>query len=154
MPQDAPGSLGERTCLEILAHILRVNDYPAGAAEMTAAVARETRVTGRDGPEKVPNFQLVQVVGCFQQSGRDTALVSRATEPERTRDPSPAADVAALKTRPLGTSAFTLIFIPGDPSDYAGRKVSVKGLLIRDPTGGGASINVMSLQSVAAACDQ
>jgi len=154
MPQDAPGSLSERAYLEILAYILRVNDYPSGAAEMTAAVVRETRVTGKDGPEKVPNFQLVQVLGCFQPSGRDTALVSRATEPERTRDPGPAIDLAALKTRSLGTSSFTLIFIPGDPSDYAGRKVSVKGLLIRDATGGGASINVMSLQTVASACDQ
>src|SRR4051812_29424009 len=56
MPASKPGSLDEATYPDTLAYILKRNEYPAGAAELTADSVKSIQVVGKNGPAPVPNF--------------------------------------------------------------------------------------------------
>ena len=54
-------------------------------------ICRTVRLVGKGGAEPVPDFSLVQVVGCLGR--RDDAwMLTNTTEPVRTGDPRPAAE--------------------------------------------------------------
>ena len=150
MPRNAPASLNQETYLDIVAYVLRINDYPVGAEELTAEAVGTILVTGRDGPGQVPNFQLVQVVGCLTKGSDGDWLVTNSSEPVRTRDPAPSRDLDRLEDTPLGSGVFSLMFLPSDPEEHRGRRVEVKGILIRADDL--SSLNTMSLQPLMSAC--
>jgi len=155
MPRDAQGSLAESMYVDILAHMLQNNDYPAGSAELTAAAARTTLVVGRGGAKPLPNNVLVQVTGCFDPGANNTAQLTKASLPSRTRDGNEATaeELTNAQTR-SGSSTFRLRNLDRLPDFSAdagkGHSVMVKGVLGTDSSG--ARINVTLLKVFAASC--
>ena len=157
MPPGAAGSLGEGGYVDIIAYVLEVNAFPHGEAELTAERAGDVLVYGADGPDAVPNFAMVQVVGCLARDDR-TWIVTDGSEPIRTRDPDASSgDVLALtQAMALGSNTFELMYVFPDPDPYEGHRVEAKGFLIRredDPAALDA-INVTAVASLEAACRQ
>ena len=152
MPAGAPGSLSDPTYLDIVAYMLQVNEFPAGAAELSADAIKSIRVEGKNGPGPVPNFALVQVVGCLSAGPDASWNVGSATEPIRTKDPSPSTDdeLKTSQAAALGSKAFQLLNVYPRPDAYKGHRVEAKGFLIRDPNGD--RLNVTSVQSLAPGC--
>jgi S-disulfanyl-L-cysteine oxidoreductase SoxD len=152
MPASAPGSLTDSAYLDIVAYILQANTFPAGASELTADAIKSIRVEGQNGPGPVPNFALVQVVGCLSAGPDAGWIVGRATEPVRTKDPSSstADELKTSQAAALGDKTFLLLNVYPRPDAYKGHKIEAKGFLIRDPNGD--RLNATSVQSLAPGC--
>jgi len=153
MPAGAPSSLSDNAYLDIVAYMLQVNAFPAGRNELNADTIKSIRIEGRNGPEPVPNFALVGVVGCLAQ-GPDTAwMLVGAGEPVRTKNPAASKDEELKNSEAAarGTQTFRLLNVYPTPDPYKGHKVEAKGFLIRDP--GGNRINVTSVQTLATRCE-
>ena len=155
MPPGASGSLGDDGYVDIIAYVLEVNEFPHGEAELTAERAGDILVYGADGPDAVPNFAMVQVVGCLARDDR-TWIVTDGSEPIRTRDPDASTgDVLNLtQAMALGGNTFELMYVFPDPDPYEGHRVEAKGFLIRreDDSGALDAINVTAVASLEAAC--
>ena len=155
MPPGAAGSLGEAGYVDVIAYVLEVNAFPHGEAELTAERAGDVLVYGAGGPDAVPNFAMVQVVGCLARDDR-TWIVTAGSDPIRTRDPAASTgDVLALtQAMPLGTNVFELMYVFPDPDPYEGHQVEAKGFLIRRANAGGEAdaINVTAVASLSPAC--
>src|SRR5688500_8289513 len=67
MPRGAPASLGDAVYLDIVAHILRENGFPARESELTAEALSGIEVLPGKAkpPPPVGDFSYVDVVGCF-----------------------------------------------------------------------------------------
>jgi hypothetical protein len=154
MPPGAAGSLTDAEYLELIAYMLRVNDFPAGRDELRSETAGNIRVEGRNGPEPVPNFALVRVVGCLGAGPGTDWTVSNGSEPARTRNPAASTgdELNGSQAIALGTATFRLMNVYPRPEAYAGHKVEAKGFLIRDPTGD--RLNATAVQSLAPRCDR
>ena len=154
MPPGAAGSLGEAGYVDIIAYVLSANEFPHGETELTAVRAGEILVYGEDGPDAVPNFAMVQVVGCLSREGA-TWFVSGGSEPIRTRDPDASAgDILELtQAMPLGPNTFELMYVFPSPDPYEGHRVEAKGFLIRrEGAGATDAINVTAVASLSPAC--
>jgi mono/diheme cytochrome c family protein len=153
MPPGAAGTLGETGYVDIIAYVLEVNEFPHGEAELTAERAGDILVYGADGPDAVPNFAMVQVVGCLARDDR-TWIVTDGSEPIRTRDPDASTgDVLALtQAMALGSNTFELMYVFPDPDPYEGHRVETKGFLIRRDDAADA-INVTTVASLDGACE-
>jgi len=171
MPPGNTDSLPPETKLNIVAHLLRENGFPAGTSELTpnAEALDALQITKKGADAGVPNFALVQVVGCLtpnQSAGqavgktggegvgeRMTWTLTNASEPAVTRDSTPTA--AALKSaeaKPLGHQTFGLVSVDAATKSGAvnGRKVEARGLLYRD--GAYADLNLTSIKPVSSDC--
>ena len=154
MPPGAAGTLGEAGYVDIIAYVLEVNEFPHGEAELTAERAGDVLVYGADGPDAVPNFAMVQVVGCLARDDR-TWIVTDGSEPIRTRDPDASSgDVLALtQAMELGANTFELMYVFPDPDPYEGHRVETKGFLIRrGHVDALDAINVTTVASLSPAC--
>jgi mono/diheme cytochrome c family protein len=153
MPRGAAGSLSEDAYLNIVTYILQANGFPANPTTgLTPDLLRTVKVESKEGPGVVPNFSLVEAVGCLVQSPDAVWILTNATDVARTREtgaPSEGALKAAAE-RELGKGELRLLYVFPAPDALNGHKVHSKGLLIRDPKGD--SINVTSLLSVAPTC--
>lgn len=156
MPPGGAGSLGEDGYLAIMAYILEANAFPVGAADLTMAHAADVLVYGPDGPDAVPNFALVQVVGCLARDAGDRHwIVANASEPIRTRDPEASKDdlLTITQATPLGDNSFELMYVFPDPAAYRGHRVEAKGFLIRREEAGAIdALNVTVVASLDASC--
>ena len=156
MPPGRAGILDDDSYLAVTAYLLKANAFPAGSDALTAAHAAEVDVYGADGPDAVPNFALVQVVGCLDRDMDDrTWIVTDASEPIRTRDPEASEDDLLMITRtiPLGDNTLELMYVFPDPAAYKGHRVEAKGFLIRrGHMGAPDAINVTMVGSLDAAC--
>jgi hypothetical protein len=161
MPRDAQGSLAESMYLDILAHLLKNNDYRAGSGELTAAVARNTLFVGRDGAKPLPNNGLVQVTGCFAPGANNSAQLTKATQPSRTRDGNEAtpeelknAELKSAEAKAPGSLTFrlrNLENVEGFAAEAAtGHTAMVKGVLRTDSSD--VRINVTLVKTFAASC--
>ena len=151
MPPGAPGSLPGADYLDIIAYMLRVNDFPAGPDELTAETAAASRIEGRNGPGPVPNFALARVVGCLAAGPGTDWTVTNASEPVRTRNPAASTgDELQAAAEALGSGTFRLMNVYPRPEAYTGHRVEAKGFLIRDP--GGDRLNATAVQTLAARC--
>jgi mono/diheme cytochrome c family protein len=152
MPPGAPGSLPDADYLDIAAYMLRVNDFPAGRDDLTAANVASVRVEGRNGPEPVPNFALVRVVGCLGAGPGTDWTVTSGSEPARTRNPgaSTGEELKGSEGTALGSGTFRLMNVYPRPEAYTGHKVEAKGFLIRDPNGD--RLNATAVQTLAPRC--
>jgi len=151
MPENRPGSLDESTYLDILAYILQRNEYPAGTTPLTVASVPSIQVVGKDGPAPVPNFALVRVVGCLEEKSPGAWRLVRAADPARTRDPAPSKGIEherSMAANP-GAQAFELMDAYDAPNGHAGKRVEVKGLLMR---GTPDKINFSSILVLASSC--
>ena len=156
MPPGAAGALGDDNYLAITAYILEANAFPAGPEALTAAHAPEIDVYGADGPDAVPNFALVQVVGCLDRDADDRNwMLTDASEPLRTRDPEASEDdlLTITQSIPLSDNTFELMYVFPDPIAYQGHRVETKGFLIRrGDMGRPDAINVTVVASLDEGC--
>ena len=150
-------NLGGSAYVELVAFLLDANAFPAGAQELTAEAIPGIQIQGKNGPAPVPNFALVEVVGCFVRGTHDTVMLSNGSEPVRTRNPMQPteSEIAAARAKPLGSQTFQLLDVEYfsnafHPEAHAGHKVDAKGFLIRSGTG--VKINVTWVEMLAADC--
>jgi Cytochrome C oxidase, cbb3-type, subunit III len=153
MPRGNPGGLPDQTYADIISYILQSNEMPAGSVELKPEAVVQIDVVGKDGPQPVPNFAAVLSVGCLVQNTDKRWMLTNATEPVRTRDAFKQIEkeLTASAQRPLGEISFRL----ADPEDFGaashvGKKVQVKGILVRAPAGN--RINVNSIEPLAESC--
>jgi mono/diheme cytochrome c family protein len=150
-------NLGGSAYVDVLAFLLDANAFPAGAHELGAEATTNIQIQGKNGPAPVPNFALVDVVGCFARGEHDTWMLTNGSEPVRTRSPMQPteSEIATARAKPLGSQTIQLLdveyFSNGfHPEAHAGHKVNAKGFLIR--TGADVKINVTWVEMLAADC--
>ncbi len=156
MPGNTPGSLEDATVADLMAYILHENAFPAGERELTAPLMGRVRLIGPDGPQPLANLTIVRAVGCLTAEAGNAWAVGKVAKmsPVRDRivDGTTPAELKASAAVPLGALTFPLMSVPEKSASLAGHKVQVKGVLTRQ--GALDRINVMSLESVAATCEE
>lgn len=151
MPRNAAGSLADSVNLDIVAHVLKENGFPAGARELTAdALDTIGVVPGRPKPPPpVGDFSYVEVVGCLTAGPQHTWLLTRASEPI-VAAPSAPVSAAAMDKLP-GTQTFHLLdAMAYAPADHAGQTMYVRGLLIK--VAGEARMTISTFVPVSPTC--
>lgn len=139
------GTLPRQTYIDVVAHILNSNGFPAGSAELTPDTSVGVQIVRREGPTDLSAGTLAQVVGCLERAGSNWKVV-KATRP--TRSGSLTADSA--KTVELGDREFTLKFVLTPLTRLVGHRVLASGTLIG--TGGADGMNTDLVTSVADTC--
>ena len=153
MPRGNPGSLPDQTYVDIISYVLENNEMPAGSTELKPDVLDKIDVIGKDGPKPVPNFAPVLSVGCLIETGENRWVLIDASEPVRTRDSFKKIEkeLKASQDRPLGQNTFRMADAENfDAAANVGKKVQVKGVIVRSPTGN--RINVNSIEPIAETC--
>jgi mono/diheme cytochrome c family protein len=153
MPRGAAGSLTDHQYIDIVSFVLKSNDFPAGGEELKAEDLQGVSVVGKGGSEPVPDFSLVQIVGCLvHNDSNDTWVVTNASEPVRATHPQgEAEELKAATAKPLGSGTVELMTSAShDPLSHKGHKVDARGFLIRRPAGN--RINITGLETVAPDC--
>lgn len=156
MPQQAPGSLMDAAYVDVLAHLLDENSFPAGARELARDALASTLLVGPDGPQPLPSGALVSVVGCLSQNAAREWAITRASQPSRVRagNEITAAESTAAAGAAPGAQTFTLQNVgePGSPlaAGGEGQKVILKGALTE--RAGTRRIHVTAAKSLVATC--
>ena len=153
MPRGAAASLGDAVYLDIVAHILRENGFPAGEGELTAeALSTLQVIPGRaKPPPPVGDFSFVEVVGCLTPGPENTWMLTNASEPVSLVLTGAALRQATVTDKPLGTQVFRLLdAMAYDPESRKGQKMYVRGLLIKLP--GEQRMTVSALETIAPSC--
>lgn len=151
MPRGAAASLGDAVYLDIVAHVLKENGFPAGNGELTMEALSGVQVIPGKAkpPPPVGDFSYVEVVGCLMPGPDNTWVLTNASEPVGLA-PS-AAREETVTDRPLGTQVFRLLdAMAYSPEQYKGHKMYVKGLLIKLP--GEQRMTISTLETVAPTC--
>jgi mono/diheme cytochrome c family protein len=154
MPRNAPASLGDNVYLDIVAHLLKENGFPAGSQELTADALDGIRVLpGKPKPPPpIGDFSYVEVVGCLTAGPQNTWMLTRASDPVAAV-PTTAApqSMPAAAARPLGTQTFHLLdAMAYAPDRHAGHTMYVRGLLIKLP--GEQRITISAFEMVSPTC--
>jgi mono/diheme cytochrome c family protein len=139
MPRAAAGSLGDDVYLDIVAHVLKENGFPAGGQELTLSVLDGLEVLpGRPKPPPpVGDFSYVEAVGCLTPGPGSTWLLTHASEPASVVVSPEAAPTrpADAPARALGDETFHLLdAMAYSPDEHKGQKMYVRGLLIKLPS--------------------
>ena len=145
--------------LDILTHILKMNDYRAGPSELTPDLVGSFMLVGKNGPQPVPDGSLVITVGCLSQArGNEVWVLFSATEPARTRTSitSTPAELSASSQKRLGDLIFRLSDLEAIPDFFPdahkGHKMQAKGYLVRQP--GAERISLSSMEMLDATCEK
>jgi hypothetical protein len=146
MPNGNGGSLSATTYNDLVALILKSNNFPSGQTELAPETVSTVQIIPKDGPGELPSNVLARVVGCLARSGSDWVLTN-ATPPVRVERAGVGPDDA---TRPLGSRTTTLKFVLARLDSFVGQRMSATGLLIG--AGGADGLNVTSVNRVAEAC--
>ena len=127
------------------------------ALAWTSAPVEAQRGRGAPPPQpegkEVPNFTLVQTVGCLSEGPPRTWRLMQATDLVATKD-TPASDVELKEAAAVQPGMLTLRLVsvlPFKPETRRGARVLVKGIVNRYP-GEDPLLNVTSLQVLAAGC--
>ena len=152
MPRGAAGSLGEPVYLDIVAHVLKENGFPAGSHELAADALDGVRVLPGKPRAAAPigDFSYVEAVGCLTPGPQNTWMLTNATEPAAAAPAAstPSTDAA---TRPLGTQTFHLVdAMAYSPAAHKGHRMYVRGLMIRLP--GEQRITISAFEMVSPTC--
>jgi hypothetical protein len=159
MPPRDRENISEKSYIDILAHILAVNTFPTGLEELQLDALSSIRIVGKDGPAEVPEFSLVEVVGCLAQDPDKTWKLVKVSAPVRTRSEEEATpdELKASVEKPLGTGSFRLVYVESlrphfEPESHLGHKLHAKGYTLRNSKGDGLS--VARLEAVAPTCEK
>jgi cytochrome c553 len=152
MPPDSPSSLPDEDYINMVALILQKNGFPAGEETLSPGTLDGILIVGKDGPTEVPNFRLVEVVGCLTHGPNDAWTLTRTSAPAVANErPTTAETLKEASRKPLGSETFRLMSVNTfDPAAHAGQKMQAKGLLYRAP--GKDRINLVSLEPVDPSC--
>jgi hypothetical protein len=103
-------------------------------------------------PKNIPNFTLVQSVGCLVEDAPRSWRLTQAIDLVATKDePASAADLTEAASAQLGTLTFRLVSVlPFKPETLRGGRVLLKGIVNRYP-GEDPLLNVTGLHAVSAA---
>jgi mono/diheme cytochrome c family protein len=154
MPPNGANEVTDDAKADIVAYLLQQNGYPPGKSELRAEADSLGIIdlTRKGQTSTVPNFSLVQVVGCLSRGPANTWTLTRTSEPVLTRDEEPSA--AALRNaqaKSLGGQTFALVSVsPFKPETNAGSKMEARGLLYRDDKD--ARLNLTSLKPLNGTC--
>jgi mono/diheme cytochrome c family protein len=151
MPRGAPASLGDAVYLDIVAHILRENGFPAGDTELTAEQLSGLQVIPGKAkpPPPVGDFSYIEAVGCLTPGPENTWLLTNGSEPVSLVAAD--ANKATATDRPLGTQTYRLLdALAYTPEAHKGHKMYVRGLLIKLP--GEQRMTISALEMVAPSC--
>jgi mono/diheme cytochrome c family protein len=152
MPRGAPGNLGDAVYLDIVAHILRENGFPAGEDALRDEDLSALQVVpGRaKPPPPLGDFSYVEVVGCLTPGPDNTWLLSKASDPVSLAAAAAARSEAVDK--PLGTQVFRLFdALAYNPDARQGQKMYVRGLLIKLPDE--QRMTISALETLAPTCN-
>jgi mono/diheme cytochrome c family protein len=155
MPRGAPATLSDTSYVDIVAYLLRMNEIPEGTEELRTGDLQRVRLIGKDGPQQVPDFALVRVVGCLAGNASDGSwTLNHSTDPVRTGNPQPAAgERENAEASPLGPRTYVLLVSAAyAPAPLNGHKVEVRGFLIRRPAE--TRLNITSLEALAPSCGE
>jgi hypothetical protein len=153
MPRNAPGTLPEAAYVDVVAYLLSQNTFPAGTEELQPATMSAIRIGAAGAPTgAVPDFALVQVVGCLAEGANKTWTLRSATDPVRTREPDAPADrdTTQLDASPAGNRSFRLLQVYTAPKGWSGQRVVAKGFLVR--SGSEERVTVTSLRTLTSSC--
>lgn len=153
MPADSPASLREDDYTDVVAFLLSENKFPAGKVDLPPTGLDAIRIVRKAGEtSEIPDFALVQVVGCLTPGSNQTWTLTQATDPLLTRDDmSTPQSLAAAARQPAGKNEVRLISAgQHKPQALAGQRVEARGLLNKDPRQG--RLDVLSLKSIGASC--
>ena len=159
MPRNAPGSLGDNVSLDIVAHLLKENGFPAGSRELAADALDAVRLLpGRPKPPPpIGDFSYVEVVGCLAAGPGHTWTLTRASAPavpaSASAEPRTGGAEGAGGAHALGSETFRLVdAMAYAPQDHAGQKMYVRGLLIRMP--GEQRLTISAFETVSPTCQE
>ena len=159
MPPNFGTILEPEAKLDIVAYILQTNAFPPGAEELTTEVNAldAVQILRRGAAPVIPNFALVQVVGCLAEGPAQAQnrpwILTNTSAPAVARDPGSTPEEAKrAASRSLGADTYTLVSVtPFAPADRRGHKVEAKGLLYRETDDN--RLNLTSLETVAERCE-
>lgn len=155
MPPKAQAHRSASANADLVAFILDANHFPAGAADLAPeAGSLEKIVIVEKAGQEIPNFSLVRVVGCLTDAADHTWILTRASEPVRTRNPgsSTETELAGSRATALASHTFKLLSLYPSPDAHKGHRMEVKGFLIRAPND--ERLNVSSMAVLGTACGQ
>ena len=155
MPLDSPASLREDDYTDVVAFMLAENTFPAGKTPLPPTGLDNIRIARRAGEAtEVPNFALVQVVGCLTAGANKSWTLTQSTAPVLTRSEAPdAASLAQARALPAGSAQVRLIGTSQfKPETSAGQRVEVRGLL--DKSTNDVRVDILSLKSVGSSCSR
>ena len=100
----------------------------------------------------LPNFSLVQVVGCLAPGPNDVWLLTNTSEPIVTKDqPSTPDELKLAESRPPGRETYRLVSTSKFTSAFQrGQKIEAKGLIYREPND--SRLNLTSLKPLGSTC--
>jgi mono/diheme cytochrome c family protein len=154
MPRNRAGSLTDAVYLDIVAAILQANAYPEGAKELSQSVLDGVPVAAKGvaANRSVPNFAVVETVGCLVRGADNRWTLKNASEPVVSQDqPLTSQEVNDAAGKPLGSDSFELIsVVPFKPELADGHKMAARGLVYR--TSSASRLDVTTLQRVADSC--
>lgn len=153
MPRNAARSLPEGTYLDIMAYMLKLNEFPVGTTELSLAEASDILLVAKEGPAPVPDFALVTVTGCLGPMTGDTSTLTAASEPVRSRQPGKSVgdELMGAMAKPEGKRKLSLMGVQyNNEGAESGHRGEIKGFLIRLPEGD--KLNVTSMQTNADKC--
>jgi mono/diheme cytochrome c family protein len=156
MPPNGAQEVTDDAKIDIVAYLLQSNGFPAGSSELRAdAEALGAIDIVRKGQvASVPNFSLVQVVGCLNQGANNAWVLTSTTDPVVTKEESATATaLRSAQSKPLGNQTFRLISVASfKPDGHKGQRMEARGLLYRDSAD--ARLNLTSLQPVGPGCER
>ncbi len=151
------GALPDTDYLDILTHILNLNEYRSGEGELTADLLGSVTLVGRDGPRPVPDGAHVVAVGCLSLDAAGRWILSNSTEPVRTPSitTSTFAELEASSRRSLGSQVFRLVDMEAvfdfEPEEHEGHKIQAKGYIVRQPNA--ERIGLSALEMLDSSCE-
>jgi quinoprotein glucose dehydrogenase len=140
------GTLGASTYVDIVAHILDTNRFPAGARELTQSSSAGIQIVRKDGPAELPSGSLAHVVGCLARGADRSWKLLEGSRPVRVLS-----GIAPDEGAPLGDREYTLMFVLTSLDKFVGHRMSVRATLMGD--GGTEGLNVAAIRSVSATCE-
>ena len=158
MPLNRGSSLSEDNYLALVAYILQANTFPPSKdeVELTAAVLDDIQIArkGKEGSAGIPNFALVQVVGCLARGSDGQWRLMNTSEPVTSKDqPATPQELQDGALRTLGTETFVLHSVARfKPETYRGQKMEARGLIYRSPND--SLLSLTSLQVIDSTCTQ
>jgi hypothetical protein len=147
-PVENPGTLTEQEALDMAAYILMKNNYPAGRADLTSAVAGETWIPGPPGAMGIADHAIVTSTGCLFNDPSNSWLLTNAGDLKVIAPDAPGG-VAGAK----GKNTFRLLdAYHHDAASQKDHTVKVVGYLVR--LGAEIRVSLTSLQTVAPSCSK
>jgi mono/diheme cytochrome c family protein len=155
-PNRGTTSLSEDNFLAIVSYILESNTFPPSKDDtlLTTEVLDDIIIARRGGGESkgLPNFALVQVVGCLSQGPDKQWMLTNSSEPVLTKDqPSTAQELQEDRNTPLGSDTFVLHSVARfKPETHQGQRMAAKGLVYTSPND--SLLSLTSLQVIDSKC--